>query len=144
MKPSMILLIEDNPDDVELTRMALADNNIANELVVATSGDAALAILFADDAAAPLLILLDLKLPRVNGVEVLRRIREHPRTRLVPVIVLTSSDEQRDLIESYSLGANSYVRKPVDYTEFVTAVRQLGIYWLMVNIPPPPAAGVAA
>jgi two-component system response regulator len=144
MKASTILLIEDNPDDIELTRMALQENRIANELVIAQSGDAALEYLFGEgedgEPCQPSLILLDLKLPRVNGVEVLRRIRACERMRFTPVIILTSSDEQRDLLESYSLGANSYVRKPIDYAEFVDAVRQLGIYWLLLNLAPPPQA----
>lgn len=142
MKASTILLIEDNPDDIELTKMALAENRIANEVVIIQSGDAALDYLFGDGKGSepgnPSIVLLDLKLPRVNGVEVLRRIRACERTRLTPVIILTSSDEQRDLIESYSLGANSYVRKPIDYAHFVEAVRHLGIYWLLLNLVPPP------
>ncbi|HVG23776.1 MAG TPA: response regulator [Thermoanaerobaculia bacterium] len=138
-----ILLVEDNPDDVELTRLAFAENRLANEMVVAGSGDAALRLLFGDETTGPVnvaLVLLDLKLPRVSGIEVLRQIRANERTRLLPVVVLTSSDEERDVVESYRLNANSYVRKPVDYSDFVTAVRQLGIYWMVVNIPPPGAA----
>lgn len=133
-----ILIVEDNPDDVELTRLAFEENHLANELVVAGSGDRALELLFGGDAPLNIaLVLLDLKLPRVSGIEVLRRIRTSERTRLLPVVVLTSSDEERDVVESYKLGANSYVRKPVDYSEFVTAVRQLGIYWMILNINPP-------
>ena len=139
--PPKILLIEDSPDDVELTRLAFQQNRIANEIAVAASGDEALRCLFGDDGGRePLdvsIVLLDLKLPKVSGIEVLRQIRANERTRFIPVIVLTSSDEQRDLVDSYRLGANSYVRKPVDYNEFVEAVRQLGIYWLLVNQPPP-------
>jgi two-component system, response regulator len=134
-----ILIVEDNPDDVELTRLAFAENRLANELVVATSGDEALVLLFGDETREPLavaLVLLDLKLPRISGIEVLRRIRGNDRTRILPVVVLTSSDEERDVVESYRLGANSYVRKPVDYTEFVEAVRQLGIYWMILNLAP--------
>jgi two-component system response regulator len=134
-----ILIVEDNPDDVELTRLAFEENNLANELVVATSGDQALELLMGGDGIEPLnvaLVLLDLKLPRVSGIEVLRQIRSAQATRLLPVVVLTSSDEERDVIESYRLGANSYVRKPVDYGEFVTAVRQLGMYWMVINLPP--------
>lgn len=138
-----ILLVEDNADDVELTRIALEENRIANEVVVARSGDEALAIL-ADGVLRPAIVLLDLKLPRVSGIEVLRALRANPSTRLTPVIVMTSSDEERDLIESYSLGANSYVRKPVAYEEFVTAVRQLGIYWLLINVAPPAPEGTTA
>ena len=134
-----ILIVEDNPDDVELTRLAFEENRLANELIVAGSGDEAIRLLFGDESTEPLsvaLVLLDLKLPRVGGIEVLRRIRENERTRILPVVVLTSSDEERDIVESYRLGANSYVRKPVDYGEFVTAVRQLGIYWMIVNLNP--------
>ena len=136
-----ILLVEDNPDDVELTRLAFQENRIANEIVVAASGDEALAYLFGDDPLEVSIVLLDLKLPKISGIDVLRRIRSNERTAITPVIILTSSDEERDLIESYKLGANSYVRKPIDYTEFVEAVRQLGIYWLLLNLAPPPLAG---
>ncbi|HEX2123012.1 MAG TPA: response regulator [Thermoanaerobaculia bacterium] len=144
MTRSTILLVEDNPDDIELTRLALEENRIANELVVASSGDEALAVLFGDGNGqpplVPALVLLDLKLPRVGGIEVLRRIRGDARMRLTPVVVLTSSDEERDLVESYTLGVNSYVRKPIDYADFVDAVRQLGIYWLLLNLTPDPMA----
>ena len=134
-----ILIIEDNADDVELTRLAFEENRLANELVVASSGDQAIGLLFGTETREPIevaLVLLDLKLPRVSGIDVLRQIRGNERTRLLPVVVLTSSDEERDVVESYRLGANSYVRKPVDYTEFVTAVRQLGIYWMVINLAP--------
>ncbi|HYC89622.1 MAG TPA: response regulator [Thermoanaerobaculia bacterium] len=134
-----ILIVEDNPDDVELTRLAFEENRLANELVVASSGDQALQLLFGDGTTEPLniaLVLLDLKLPRVSGIEVLRQIRDAETTRLLPVVVLTSSDEERDVVESYRLGANSYVRKPVDYGDFVNAVRQLGIYWMVLNLGP--------
>jgi CheY-like chemotaxis protein len=144
MRDGAILLVEDNPDDEALTIRALHKNNIVNEVVVARDGVEALDFLFAPRAEAeekprelPQLVLLDLKLPRVDGLEVLRRIRSDPRTRLLPVVVLTSSREERDLVESYSLGANSYVRKPVDFVEFTDAVRQLGLYWLLLNEPPP-------
>ena len=144
MRDGAILLVEDNPDDEALTIRALHKNNIVNEVVVARDGVEALDFLFAARAEAeqkprqlPQLVLLDLKLPRVDGLEVLRRIRSDPRTRLLPVVVLTSSREERDLVESYSLGANSYVRKPVDFVEFTEAVRQLGLYWLLLNEPPP-------
>jgi CheY-like chemotaxis protein len=133
-----ILLIEDNPDDIELTLRALEKNHIANEVLIARDGAEALELLF--KSAPPLIpsvVLLDLKLPRISGIDVLRRIRSDTRTRLFPVVVLTSSNEDRDLVESYSLGANSYVRKPVSFPEFVDAVRHLGIYWLMVNESPP-------
>jgi two-component system, response regulator len=134
-----ILIVEDNPDDVELTRLAFEENHLANELVVAASGDEALELLFGGEGTEPIevaLVLLDLKLPRIGGIEVLRKIRGTERTRILPVVVLTSSDEERDIVESYRLGANSYVRKPVDYGEFVQAVRQLGIYWMILNISP--------
>ncbi|HEV2751955.1 MAG TPA: response regulator [Gemmatimonadales bacterium] len=143
----MILLVEDNPDDEALTRRALAKNNIQNDVLVAHDGAEALDFLFgtgahASHAIAPEVILLDLKLPKVDGLEVLRRIRADDRTRLLPVVILTSSREERDLISGYGLGANSYIRKPVDFQQFVEAVRQLGLYWLVLNEPPPhrPAA----
>ena len=139
----MILLVEDNPDDEALTRRALAKNNIQNEVLVAHDGAEALDYLqgtgtHAGHPIAPEVILLDLKLPKVDGLEVLRRIRADDRTRLLPVVILTSSREERDLISGYGLGANSYIRKPVDFQQFVEAVRQLGLYWLVLNAPPPP------
>jgi CheY-like chemotaxis protein len=139
----MILLVEDNPDDEALTRRALAKNNIQNEVQVAHDGAEALDFLFGTGAhaarpIAPEVILLDLKLPKVDGLEVLRRIRADDRTRLLPVVILTSSREERDLVSGYGLGANSYIRKPVDFQQFVEAVRQLGLYWLVLNEPPPP------
>ncbi len=142
MKDKIILLVEDNPDDVALTKRALTKNGIANRLVVATDGDEALSILFPPlDAAArtalPELVLLDLKLPKVDGLEVLRRVRADERTRLLPVVILTTSREQQDLLQGYGLGANSYVRKPVDFVQFTEAVRQLGLYWLLLNESPP-------
>lgn len=144
----VILLVEDNPDDEALTLRALAKNNVANEVVVARDGVEALDYLFATGAHAgrdrsvrPQVVLLDLKLPRVDGLEVLRRMRAEPATRLVPVVVLTSSKEDRDLVESYRLGANSYVRKPVNFVEFVEAARQLGLYWLVLNEVPPEIGG---
>jgi len=138
-----ILLVEDNPDDVLLTRRALKKNNILNSLVVVSDGQEAFDFLFGDGSATsvpapvPCLVLLDLKLPKVSGLEVLQRLRAEERTRLTPVVVLTTSSEERDLVESYSLGANSYVRKPVDFNEFVDAVQQLGMYWLLLNEPAP-------
>lgn len=139
-----ILLVEDNPDDVELNLRALRKHNLANHVVVAADGVEALDYLFGTGSFAgrnpsdtPTIVLLDLKLPKVNGLEVLKRLRQDPRTRLTPVIVLTSSTEEKDVIESYSLGCNSYVRKPVDFTEFLEAVRQLGLYWLLINESPP-------
>lgn len=146
MREGTILLVEDNPDDEALTLRALRKNRIANELVVARDGAEALDYLFGTGAhagrgpgALPQVVLLDLKLPKVDGLEVLRRVRADPRTRLLPVVILTSSKEDRDLVESYGRGANSYVRKPVDFAAFVEAVRQLGLYWLVLNEPPPGA-----
>jgi two-component system response regulator len=142
MYDRMILLVEDNPDDEALTRRALAKNNIQNEIVVARDGAEALDCLFGTGQhegrpLAPELVLLDLKLPKVDGLEVLRRIRSHPQTRLLPVVILTSSLEEKDVISGYGLGANSYIRKPVDFGQFVESVRQLGLYWLILNEPPP-------
>lgn len=144
MENKMILLVEDNPDDEALTIRALKKNNIGNSLVIVRDGAEALDFLFCKGAFAdrdpreqPQLILLDLKLPKVDGLEVLRRIRESESTRTLPVVILTSSREEQDLIKSYSLGANSYVRKPVDFNQFVEAVLQLGLYWLVLNETPP-------
>jgi len=144
MTDRAILLVEDNPDDEALTLRAFKKHNITNHVVVAHDGAEALEYLFGtgryagrDMALTPQLILLDLKLPKVDGLEVLRQLRADDRTRLLPVVVLTSSTEERDLVESYRLGANSYVRKPVDFTQFVEAARQLGLYWLLMNQPPP-------
>lgn len=133
MTPGSILLVEDSEDDIELTRRAFRRNNLKNTLVVARDGAEALAHLFEGDGDLPEIVLLDLKLPKIDGHEVLRRIRANDRTRLLPVVVLTSSNEQRDMVESYSEGANSYVRKPVDFDQFADAVRQLGLYWLVLN-----------
>ena len=139
-----ILLVEDNPDDEALTLRAFKKNSIANEVSVVRDGAEALDFLFCtgayaqrDVANVPELILLDLKLPKVDGLEVLRRIRGDERTRLQPVVVLTTSNEERDIISSYQLGANSYIRKPVDFDQFIEAVRQLGLYWLLLNQAPP-------
>jgi two-component system response regulator len=135
-----ILLVEDDPDHEELTIRALRRNNIVNDIEVARDGVEALDILLGPDSESqggtrhlPHVILLDLKLPRIDGLEVLRRIRANERTKLTPVVILSSSDEERDLVAGYSLGANSYVRKPVDFNQFVDAARQLGLYWLMLN-----------
>jgi len=135
-----ILLVEDNADDEELTVRALKKNNVSNSLVIARDGVEALDYLFGTGpytgraiAARPGLVLLDLKLPKIDGLEVLRRIRADERTRRMPVTVLTSSKEEQDVIKSYNLGANSYIRKPVDFVQFTEAVRQLGLYWLMLN-----------
>ncbi|MCL5966346.1 MAG: response regulator [Deltaproteobacteria bacterium] len=144
MQDKVIFLVEDNPDDVELTLRALKKNNILNEVVVAQDGAEALDYLFGkggyvsrDMAAMPAVILLDLKLPKIDGLEVLRRIRSEERTKLLPVVILTSSKEEKDLVNGYKLGANSYIRKPVDFNQFTEAVRQLGLYWLILNEPPP-------
>ena len=144
MENRIILLVEDNPDDVELTLRALKKNNVTNEVVVAHDGVEALDYLFGSGAYAgrdlsvmPTVILLDLKLPKMDGLEVLRRLRADDRTRLLPVVILTSSKEEQDIVNGYRLGANSYVRKPVDYDQFAEAVRQLGLYWLLLNEPPP-------
>lgn len=144
MKNQVILLVEDNPDDEELALRAFERSNIASpEVVVARDGVEALDYLFAtgmhaerDADEMPAVVLLDLKLPKMDGFDVLRSIRGEPRTRCLPVVVLTSSREERDVAQSYSLGANSYVCKPVDFTEFVEAVRQLGVYWLLLNLSP--------
>lgn len=132
-----ILLVEDNPDDEALTLRALERNRIANQVFIARDGEEALELLLGERPIVPALTLLDLKLPKIDGLEVLRRIREEPSTKLLPVIVLTSSKEDRDLIDSYSLGANSYIRKPVDFKQFTEAVGQLGLYWLVLNEFPP-------
>ena len=146
MGKKMILLVEDNPGDEALALRALRKNNIGNQVVVARDGVEALDFLFGRGAHAgrdtremPHVVLLDLKLPRVDGLEVLRQVRADARTRLLPVVVLTSSEEKRDLLASYDLGANSYVRKPVDFERFVEATRQLGLYWLALNLAPPSA-----
>ena len=139
-----ILLVEDNPDDVDLTLRALKKNHIANEVVVARDGLEALDYLFGtgnyagrDPKHNPTVILLDLKLPKIDGLEVLRRMRADERTKLLPVVILTTSREQQDLTSGYSLGANSYIVKPVDFEKFVNAVGQLGLYWILLNEPPP-------
>ena len=144
MKPKIILLVEDNPSDVALTQRALNRSRIANELVVAEDGQEALDYLLGAGVYAgravsdlPALILLDLKLPRVDGLGVLRRIRADDRTRRLPIVILTTSREEQDVAQSYDLGANSYIRKPVDYVQFVQAVEQLGLYWLVLNELPP-------
>ena len=146
---NVILLVEDNPDDEALTLRALQKHKISNEVVVARDGVQALDYLFGTGAHAgrdatvlPQITLLDLKLPKVDGLEVLRRLRADPRTKLAPVVILTSSNEERDLLDGYGLGANSYVRKPVDFDQFAEAVRYLGLYWLVLNQPPPVTRGV--
>jgi two-component system response regulator len=144
MSDKIILLVEDNPDDETLTLRALKKNNIMNDVVVARDGVEALDYLFAsgayqgrDVAVLPEVVLLDLKLPKVDGLEVLRRIRADRRTKLLPVVILTSSNEDQDRITGYDLGANSYIRKPVDFNQFIEAVRELGLYWLVLNEGPP-------
>jgi two-component system, response regulator len=143
MESKMILLVEDNPDDEALTIRALKKNNIGNRLVVVRDGVEAIDFLFCsgpyadrDPKDTPQVVLLDLKLPKIDGLEVLRRIRESEATRLLPVVILTSSKEEQDILKGYKLGANSYVRKPVDFDQFVEAVRQLGLYWLVLNEAP--------
>lgn len=140
-----ILLVEDNPDDEALTLRAFRKSHILNPVVVARDGEEALDYLFGTGAYAgrnpldlPQVVLLDLKLPRLDGQEVLRRVRADPRTRLLPVVILTTSNEDQDVFASYQLGANGYMRKPVDFDQFVEAARLLGLYWLVLNVPPPP------
>lgn len=144
MNSKIILLVEDNPDDEELTLLALKESNILNEVVVARDGVEALDYLFAagryenrDPRRSPQLVLLDLKLPKLDGLEVLRRLRADPRTELLPVVILTSSGEQEDVIASYRSGANGYVRKPVEFHRFADAIKHVGLYWLVLNETPP-------
>jgi CheY-like chemotaxis protein len=144
----IILLVEDNPDDVELTLRAFAKSNIANQVIVATDGDEALEYLFAtgrhagrDSRLLPEVVLLDLKLPTIDGLGVLRRLRADERTRRLPVVILTSSNEEQDVLRSYDLGANSFVQKPVDFTDFIDAARHLGLYWLVLNETAPDGRG---
>ncbi len=144
MDQTTILLIEDNPDDVELTLHAFQKNNMANEVVVASDGAEGLDYLFGtgkyagrDADEPPALILLDLQLPKVGGLEVLRKVREDERTKRVPVVIMTTSDEEEDIVNGYNGGANSYLRKPVDFGEFMNAVKQLEMYWMVLNTPPP-------
>ncbi len=146
MNQGKILLVEDSRDDVELTMRAFKSNNITTEVVVASDGAAALEYLFGSEvrpaSELPAIVLLDLNLPKLNGLEVLQRIRADERTRLLPVIILTSSTEERDMMEGYALGANSYVKKPVDFVEFTQAAKQLGLYWLLLNRSPPNSARI--
>lgn len=137
-KEARILFVEDNPDDVELTLLAFKKYNFSNEIIVARDGQEALDILFppkekSKQSRLPDIILLDLKLPKVSGLEVLKQIKDHPETRIIPVIVLTTSNEERDLRDSYRLGVNSYIRKPVGFNKFVEVVKQLGLYWILLN-----------
>jgi two-component system response regulator len=144
MKDKIILLVEDNPDDEALTIRALKKNNISNQVIVVRDGPEALDFLFGtgkhsgrDINLMPQVVLLDLKLPKIDGLEVLRQLRANESTKLLPVVILTSSDEEQDRLKGYGLGANSYVRKPVDFNQFIEAVRQLGLYWLVLNEQPP-------
>jgi CheY-like chemotaxis protein len=146
-KPGRILLVEDDPNDVELTLSALNESRLANEVVVARDGEEALDYLYrrgtyvSRGEANPAVMLLDLKLPKVDGIEVLERVKADPHLRAIPVVVLTSSREEQDLVRSYNSGTNAYVVKPVDFQEFVQAVRELGLFWAIVNHPPPGSAG---
>ncbi|MBU4263554.1 MAG: response regulator [Proteobacteria bacterium] len=146
-KLKRILLVEDDPRDVELTMEALGDYNLANEVVVATDGEEALDYLYCRGnfkdrpTANPAVVLLDLKLPKVSGMEVLRHIRSEEKLKMIPVVILTSSREERDWIESYQLGINAYVVKPVDFHDFVEAVKELGVFWAVINEPPPGSVG---
>jgi two-component system response regulator len=144
MEDKIILLVEDNADDEKLTLRALKKNNISNEVVVARNGAEALDYLFGtgmhsgrDTSLMPQVVLLDLNIPKIDGLEVLRQMRENERTKLLPVVILTSSNEEQDRLSGYGFGANSYVRKPVDFNQFMEAVRQLGLYWLVLNEQPP-------
>lgn len=141
--PRTILLVEDDPDHEILTIRALRKSNVVNDIRVARDGEEAIRLLFGEGEEAlkslPQVILLDLKLPKIDGLEVLRRIRETEKTRMLPVVILTSSDEESDIVRSYRLGVNSYIRKPVNFTEFAEATRQLGVYWLVLNECPPNA-----
>lgn len=140
MKNGSILLVEDNPDDEKLTLRALKKNNIANPVKVARDGQEALDYLFDDNQPLPAVVLLDLRLPKVSGLEVLKRMRADPVRKLVPVVILTSSKEESDLTNGYAFGTNSYIRKPVDFEQFSDTVRHLGMYWLVLNEAPPVGA----
>ena len=140
MSKQVILLVEDNEDDIDLTLRALKRHHIANKVIVARDGVEAIILLFEESSVfsveLPSVVVLDLNMPKMGGLDVLRRIRSEPRTRELPVVVLTTSDEERDIVESYKLGANSYVRKPVEFEAFENAIQHLGLYWLILNVPP--------
>ncbi len=140
MSPQTILLVEDNADDIELTLRVLKTHRIANAVTVARDGEEALRFLFGEgqvfSKTLPSVVILDLKMPKVDGLEVLRRIRTEPRTRQLPVVIMTTSSEEQDIVASYKLGANSYVRKPVEFEAFEQAIQTLGLYWLILNVPP--------
>ena len=140
MSKQVILLVEDNEDDIDLTLRALRRHHIANKVIVARDGVEAIILLFEESSVfsveLPSVVVLDLNMPKMGGLDVLRRIRSEPRTRELPVVVLTTSDEERDIVESYKLGANSYVRKPVEFEAFENAIQHLGLYWLILNVPP--------
>ena len=147
MNEAIILLVEDNADDRDLTLRALEKNNIASKVVIASDGQQALDYMYCEGAhagrdprAVPFVVLLDLNLPKIDGLEVLRRLRAKDGTKVVPVVILTTSDEEKDIIEGYKFGCNSYVRKPIDFGQFREAVRQLGLYWLLLNVPAPARA----
>jgi DNA-binding response OmpR family regulator len=142
MECKAILLIEDNPSDVDLTKRALQKSHVANDMLIAEDGQEACDVLFGNGKTGaikdlPAVVLLDLKLPKLDGLEVLKRIRSNERTKLLPVVILTSSKAEKDIINSYKLGANSYIQKPVDFNQFVEAIKNLGLYWLVLNEPPP-------
>ncbi len=144
MSDPVILLVEDNRDDAELTRLALTDCKVGNQLVWVRDGQEALDWLYCtgpyvgrDPCLLPTVVLLDIKLPKINGLEVLQRVRQDSATRRLPVVILTSSKEEQDIIRGYDLGANSYIRKPVDFEQFTKAIKELGVYWMVINEPPP-------
>ena len=138
MDTATILLVEDNPDDIELTLHAFRKHNLVNDLVIARDGQEAMDRLFASETGdVPDLVLLDLKLPKIGGMEVLRAIRADPRTKRIPVVILTTSDDEADILNGYELGINSYIRKPIDFDKFTATVKQVGMYWLVLNTPPP-------
>ena len=138
MDTTTILLVEDNPDDIELTLHAFRKHNLVNDLVIARDGQEAMDRLFASETGdVPDLVLLDLKLPKIGGMEVLRAIRADPRTKRIPVVILTTSDDEADILNGYELGINSYIRKPIDFDNFIATVKQVGMYWLVLNTPPP-------